>query len=138
MTELILNMRPYSKKNSRKARRWGKMIFTVPSDNYTSFAQIATVELKRQINKQSSMQRRFEGPVTVVTIFYVKGQSNFDSDNMHTGVLDILQDAGIIKNDKQVYGGWHEKVMGRKDWFIKIIIRDYTPSVYSRGDYGIY
>lgn len=136
MTELILNMRPYSKKNSRKARRWGKMIFTVPSDNYESFAQIAKWELKDQASHTTGLTKYFDVPVEVSTIFFVKGQANFDSDNMHTGILDILQEAGIIKNDKKVYGGWHEKVMGRKDWFIQIIIKDYTPSVYAKGEYG--
>ena len=131
---LTLNMRPYAKKNSRQIRRRGKAIFTVPSDNYTSFATIATAEIKSTINRMNI--KLFEGPVTVRTIFYVKGRTVFDGDNMHTGVLDILQDSGIIENDRQVYGGWHEKILGRKDWFIKIIITDYIPSMYSIGEYG--
>lgn len=47
-----------------------------------------------------------EGPIAISTDFYTKtGNSRSDADNSHASILDALQDARIILNDRQVKQG---------------------------------
>lgn len=47
-----------------------------------------------------------KGPVRIGTIFYTpSGSCRSDLDNSHAAVLDALQDAGWILNDRQVKAG---------------------------------
>lgn len=60
--------------------------------------------------------------VEVTTIFSSKGRIQFDPDNAHTGILDILQDSGLLENDKLVKRGIYEANDGFPDWSTEIII----------------
>lgn len=107
--------RPCSKKNSRRIFGSGKFKKNLPSLAYERFAQDAKFQLM-EIKPTLDIELPIPGPVEVSTSFRIKGKGSLDGDNAHTGLLDILQDAGIIKNDKNVMDGHYHKKFGYKDW----------------------
>lgn len=111
--------RPASKKNSRKYIRRGGKHFSVPSDAYNRYA----TEFKAQILEMfGTKPPKISGPAFVMTMFEVKGRYQFDADNYHTGILDLLEDVGIIEDDKNVFIGSYQKATGRPDWATHILI----------------
>lgn len=110
MEQIILNGRPCSKKNSRKAiynRASGKMIF-IAGDAYERFKEDALWQLKRF--------RKFTGHVKIDYEFYIKGKLRQDVDNAITSVNDVLQDAGLIENDDYIEAGSFKKYRNAPDW----------------------
>lgn len=47
-------------------------------------------------------KERYTGEIAVEYTFEVKGNSVMDLDNAIVGINDILQDAGIIENDRHI------------------------------------
>jgi Holliday junction resolvase RusA-like endonuclease len=103
--KIVIEGRPISKKNHR--RNFGHT--SLPSVAYAKFQQHALWQLK-------GLKEKFNGEVIVNYIFYMKGRLDTDCDNMIGGVNDILQDAGIIDNDKNIIAGSFRKIPGNKDW----------------------
>jgi Holliday junction resolvase RusA-like endonuclease len=65
----------------------------------------------------------FDQTIHVETHFFTKtGNSRSDMDNAHAAVLDALQDAGIIVNDRQVKSGAYSLSKGFSD-YIEVTIR---------------
>lgn len=121
---IIITGRPYSKKNSRKARtmrnkKTGKLYsFTVPSDNYESFEQSALYQLKKY-------HVTFEKLVRVDYYFYRKGNESQDNDNAMGSINDVLQKSKIISNDKHIRCGYFENIPDQKEWSTKLVITEY-------------
>lgn len=114
-----LSGRPCSKKNSRRIFTHGGRgkITNIPSEAYERFKVDALWQLK---SIKAAFDDDFVFPilknVRVVTDFHSKGKLQFDPDNAHTGILDILQDAGVVLNDKQVRCGVYDVHDGYPDW----------------------
>ena len=64
------------------------------------------------------------GPVRVFTEIVCGGRQ--DADNIHTTLLDCLQSAGVIKNDRQVMEGGYQKTLTKNplEYKAKIEIRE--------------
>lgn len=54
-----------------------------------------------QSRNRTGLTKAIESPVSVTAVFY--GDLKRDLDNITTTLLDILQKANVIKNDKQVF-----------------------------------
>lgn len=119
-----LNGRPIVKKNSKR-------IFT---NKYTGKPVVASsVAFKRyerdcleQImilrSKRDIPPTQTSGNIKVHTSFFVKGKYSFDADNAHTSILDILQAAKVIDDDKNVIAGSYEKKSGCDEWAVVITL----------------
>lgn len=69
-------------------------------------------------------RKTIDGPVSITVLFYTKtGNMRSDCDNAYAAVLDGLQDAKIIANDRQVKCGCFTLFDGPKDC-IGIIIEE--------------
>lgn len=97
--KLIIKGRPASKKNSRIFFHRGGRGFSIPSKAYKNFHDSALFQLQSQNFDQG---RVFDTPVRVTYLFKRKGNYNQDLDNAIASVNDVLQDAGILANDKLV------------------------------------
>ena len=98
-----LPFRLKSKKNNRpifKNKKTGKY-FLGKSAGFTDFENEMMLVLVSQKNRQG-IAKPLSGDLCVRQIrFEFKGAQRSDLDNMLTSLLDGLQDAGIIENDKQ-------------------------------------
>lgn len=65
-----------------------------------------------------------EGSKLRVSVIFTNATERQDLDNMYTTLLDVLQKAGIIKNDKLVRGASYDEVVipGLKLPFVDIAI----------------
>lgn len=108
--------RPISKKNSRRIFRRGERIINLPSEAFEIFEEDTLWQLKKYSEKH-------KGAVVVNFTFQVKGKMTSDLDNMITSILDILEKAEIIDNDKNVVGVNAIKCGGFKDWVTIIEIK---------------
>lgn len=127
-----LTGRPISKKNSKRIfRRGGRMTF-LPSAAYCRFEndcldQIMLLRAAKEIPKEPITCK-----VKISTTFSIKGKFDMDGDNAHTGILDILQKAGIIANDSQVQFGQYVKFGGHRDWKTTVEITDLEEGINGR------
>lgn len=122
----IISGRPCSKKNSRRVfshYRTGKVV-NVPSEAYERFKVDAKWQIQNiKVDDLGMIDFPLSNDLEVTTTFHAKGDLQFDGDNAHTGILDILQDSGIIVNDKQVRKGHYEIIPGYKEWETVINIK---------------
>lgn len=93
-----------------------------PGDNYETFKAAALYQLK-------AYKVKFQGAIEMEYIFYRKGKELQDVDNAMASINDVLQDAGIIENDKYILKGKFAVVPGQSAWSTSIVIRelDLTP-----------
>lgn len=93
---------PKGKARPRVVRRKGKVMTFMPTD-YVSWKKKMAV-LLLPFKKEHDLPMM--GELSVDTSFCTKtGNTHSDLDNAHGAVLDALQDAGWIANDKQVKRG---------------------------------
>jgi Holliday junction resolvase RusA-like endonuclease len=115
MTEIVINGRVASLKNSKQIFwRNGKIIFT-SSKAWKSFEELALWQLK----KYNAI--KFNRDVDIDYIFEMKGNC-IDIDNAITGINDLLQKAGIIDDDKNIINITARKKIGCKDYVTRIVI----------------
>lgn len=103
---LTIDGRVISKKNSKRIvsnYRTGRA-FLISSKGYESFKDDAVADLTAQMYQLKTQGHDFPlaGPYKLTCNFLLKGKSTTDLDNMLASVCDILQDAGIIDDDKDV------------------------------------
>jgi Holliday junction resolvase RusA-like endonuclease len=130
---LVVEGRFISKKNSRRFlrnRRTGKR-FSAPSEAFEDYKTLAIQQIRRQLRGEGGLtesiaapRRRFrlDPPYEVDYHFFVKGNGVIDVDNAMASVNDILQDAGVIDNDKNILLGSFEKRMGEREWKARVKI----------------
>jgi Holliday junction resolvase RusA-like endonuclease len=98
-----LPFRLKSKKNSRPIfvnKKTGKH-FLGKSKEFTQFEKDSAFILNAQKNKQG-IKNPLSGDLKIISLkFEFKGAQRSDLDNMLTSILDLLQDCGVIENDKQ-------------------------------------
>jgi Holliday junction resolvase RusA-like endonuclease len=86
--------------------------------------QIKQQVIKKQVKGEIKMSDiPFLGEVEIEIIFNISGR-NKDLDNGVGTIFDILQGAGIITNDKQVFALGVKKVLKTKEDITNIIIRE--------------
>ena len=91
--------RPFCKKSTQRVIGVGRSKRAIYSPKYLSWANQAMVICLRS----------FKGPlitelVTLKLHFWFKDhQAEPDTSNLTEGIQDVLQKAGVIKNDKQIY-----------------------------------
>lgn len=121
---MILTGRVISKKNSKRIFRLknGRTI-SLPSTAFETFKTSYLWQLKRCIKHKGRVKIAFE--------FHLKGRMDQDIDNAVTSVLDILQEAEIIENDKLVMEIYARKEYGYKD-FETIITIEKIKHIYDK------
>lgn len=114
--------RPISKKNSRRMvrGRYGKM-FPMVSLAYQKWERDALNQLIVWGQTYGKLET-YDVPVRVEYIFHMKGKLDSDGDNMEAGVNDILEKAGILKNDKLIREWSGKKISGCHEFQTEIII----------------
>jgi len=112
---ITLRGRVISKKNSPILVK-GRAI-RLPSKAYSAFRDAALWQLK-------SHRERFVKPLEVCISFELKGRMDADLDNLVSSVFDVLQDSGIITDDKLVERLVATKSLGHSDWVTNIDIRE--------------
>ena len=88
------------KKNSKIWTRSGKLI---PSAKHQKWHQDAMVQMAAQISRLATSDRPVEGinyPVSVTLTFYHGDQVRRDSDNQAASIMDLLQDAKVLSDDR--------------------------------------
>lgn len=112
--------RVFSKKNSRILTRRGGYITSLPSRAFERYRKDAI----RQIGEQPQIKPPYE----VIYLFEMKGLGSTDIDNMIAGINDILQEAGILTDDKHILKIKAEKLIGAEEYrtqaWIKTIQKD--------------
>lgn len=86
-----------SKKNSRRIFRNGGRMIIAPSAAYESWRTENMLRL-RLLHLKATLA----GPLSLTLHLFLKGKIDQDLDNAVASVNDLLQDAGVIENDKQL------------------------------------
>lgn len=87
-----------SKKNSKVFTRSGKLI---PSKAHQKWHDDALIQLNAQICRMApDMPNMIEEPVAVTLTFYHGDQTRRDSDNQAASIMDLLQDAKVLADDR--------------------------------------
>lgn len=117
MIRLEIRGRVRSKKNSRKMRvnyRHGYH-YTVPSDAFEAYKESFLEQIATLIPPEP-----LKPPYHVKYAFYMKGKGATDGDNMEGSVNDIMQEAGIIGNDKDILSWEGKKILKAKEYLTVI------------------
>lgn len=85
-----------SKKNSKIITRSGKII---PSKQHSKWHTDALVQLYAQLSR-IGFREPIERPVDVYINFYHENMIRRDSDNQASSIMDLLQDAGVLLDDR--------------------------------------
>jgi len=123
---LTLTGRVISKKNSKRIvsnYKTGRA-FLISSKGYEAFKDDDMTDLTAQMYKLKVQGHRFPlaTPYVLKCTFALKGKSTTDLDNMISSVCDILQDAGIIEDDKDIIEIQAGKIQGHTDYTTQITI----------------
>lgn len=114
--DFTIKGRPASKKNSKRWIYRGGRKFLVPSEAHDKF----NAHGRQQLNDMKI--GKFTGDVRINYVFYQKGGLSQDVDNAMCSINDLLQDAKIIKDDKQIKKGGFSVIVGAEDWETKVTI----------------
>lgn len=113
MEEIELLGRPISKKRNYRRSRNGRMYL---SSTWKKWQEDALWQLRKYKVKHT-------GPIKVDYTFFVKGKYKVDLDNLIAGINDILQEAGIIDDDKNIVRIEATKEVGWRVWSTLISIK---------------
>ncbi len=116
MTNLIIEGRVASKKNSKRIVKRGYRTFLIPSSAYETFKSKAVSQIKKQTFDF------YTEKIKVKYTFFLKGKLRIDIDNAIASINDILQDAGVIIDDNNIIELHAKKVNGSKECLTKIDI----------------
>lgn len=98
--ECTLKGRTRILKNSKKIIKVGKRRIPVHSDQYKRWAIFAAIF----ITKAKTNKTPIDKPVNLKCLFYLKNhQHEADLSNMYQGIEDILEECGVLENDKLIH-----------------------------------
>ena len=102
-----------SKKNSKQigVNKYTNRVYFTSSKAWKVFEEDALNQLLQYRN-----QDHFEGKIRIDYVFYYKNKGWLDVDNAMTGINDLLQDSGIIRNDRDIKKGRFDIIEGVEDW----------------------
>lgn len=95
--QLVLQGETPSKKNSKIRTRTGYMI---PSAQHQKWHQDAMLQLHGQISWMRKQPEPIEQPVQITLQFFHGDNVRRDSDNQASSIMDLLQDAGLLADDR--------------------------------------
>lgn len=108
--EIIIKGRPISKKNSKRLVPIRGRMIPICSKAFLNFRDDALQQLSvMRIPKNIP-------PYSVSYRFMLKGRLDADLDNLIAGINDILQEAGIIDDDKNITHISAVKISGCEEW----------------------
>lgn len=118
--KIVLTGKVISKKNSKKVgvNKYTHRLYVSTSNAWKEFEADAL----RQLEEYRKLDH-FEGKVCIDYIFYYQGKSWLDVDNAITGINDLLQSSGIIRNDRDIKRGTFDIVEGCEEWKTELHIR---------------
>jgi Holliday junction resolvase RusA-like endonuclease len=97
MVKLVIYGQVYSKANSRKIIRFGSRPASIKSDKARAYEASALLQL--QVQRAKLPFATFEKPVAVeIVIYYPDRRQDLDPSL----ILDVMQKAGVYKNDRLV------------------------------------
>ena len=117
MIRLEISGRVAPKKNSRKMRvnyRYGYH-YTVPGDRFEAYKESFLEQVAKQYDGAP-----IKPPYYVEYTFFMRGMGATDGDNMEGSINDLLQDAAIIEDDKQIIE-WHGKKVLKAKEYVTIV-----------------
>lgn len=115
-TKIVIKGRVASKKNSRRLFYSHGKQRNLPSVAYDDFKFDALSQLK-------TVRECYMGKALCVEYFFeMKGRLDADVDNMVAAVNDVLQDGGVIDDDKNIRRIVAEKSPGHADFTTTIQI----------------
>lgn len=108
-----------SKKNSKRIlrNRHSGRIIVASSSAYSKWHEYASVQLLTKRPKQP-----ITTPVSLICDFQMKGKLDSDLDNAMASIADLLQDIGVLANDKQIMEAHLSKSHGHKDFSTTITV----------------
>jgi Holliday junction resolvase RusA-like endonuclease len=111
-TKMVILAPVRSKKNSRRiaVSKTGKKM-SLPSKAYEEFREKAMWEMREQ-----NVVKNIMPPYRITYVFRIKGNLNIDIDNAMASINDVLEDYGVIEDDKMVVSTRAIKRSGYKDW----------------------
>ena len=87
-----------SKKNSKIWTKSGKLI---PSKAHQAWKNGALIQLNAQLSTMGAERpKAIEEPVSITLTFYHGDQVRRDSDNQAASIMDLLQDAEVLEDDR--------------------------------------
>jgi len=120
----LRDLRPISKKNSKRWLMRGRRPFLIPSKAYESFEKEAVFQIQQQIKHAYPGFEPFATPISATYFFVLKGRLRADVDNLMASINDVLQKAGVIVDDNLIVMGAFHKEQG-KDWHVQVELEDY-------------
>ncbi len=96
-----------SKKNRRRTFMYHGRMINIPSVAYEAFK-------KESLSQLGTYAQPLPSPYTVRYLFEMKGKMSSDYDNMMASINDILMEANIIDDDKNIMKGEFEKLQGKE------------------------
>lgn len=113
---ITLTGRPISKKNSKQIIRSGNRYIPISSKAFKAWEESCLWQLKGK--------PKYTGKVMMSILFQMKGKIDADLDNIATSVIDILQKAKVIDDDKNIVHLTLSKLSGYEEWQTIIEIRE--------------
>lgn len=120
--KITIDGRPSSKKNNKRIfrSRHARGFTVLPSKAYNRFHAEAIPQILGQV------RGRIKGPIHIDIQFHFKGKMTMDIDNAMTSLFDVLQDSGIIEDDKQIDSANIKRVLRNQPyWRTEITIEKY-------------
>jgi Holliday junction resolvase RusA-like endonuclease len=107
VTRIVLTGRPITKKNHQtiaRNRRTGRP-YVLQSERYRQYEQDCLWQLK-------TCQERFAGPVRMKCLYWMPDRRKPDLLGLLQATADILEEAGVIDNDRNVVSFDGSRIMG--------------------------
>lgn len=95
--KLVIEGETPSKKNSKIRTRSGYMI---PSAQHQKWHQDAMLQLNSQLCRMRKPPNMIDTPVNIALVFFHGDNVRRDSDNQASSIMDLLQDAKILADDR--------------------------------------
>ena len=115
--ELTIQGRVPSAKNSRRIFRVRGRTISLKSKAYERFSSEAAIQVREQLLKEHPDYQLPMAPSYLVFIeFYMKGKGATDGDNMESAIFDLLQDTGVIEDDKHILQCVWTKQLGAEEY----------------------
>lgn len=105
--KIVIRLRPESKKNKWRIRRNPK----TGKRSIGTYGNVWETAAVQQVRAQWSPRQPIDHPVVLACWIYQGAGQHVDADGALTSGMDVLQAAGVLKNDYRVVGGmfWRER-----------------------------
>lgn len=111
--KIVITGKVISKKNSKKVgvNKYTHRLYFTSSDAWKAFEEDALKQLL-----EYKKLGKFDNKIRITYLFYFQGKGWLDVDNAITGINDLLQASGIIRNDRDIKEGHFFITEGCDEW----------------------